>query len=297
MSASELTDAQLDALLGKAANPPPPSDGLAQRITARTATTPQLRRNPFMRAPGRLRRHPTLWTAVIAANALAAAAAASSWDGQRFDFNRLADLPHRVVAAIHLPHHHHGSQVAKPADLQPKREIRSIALRAPASPISHPNVHQMSVPVSAALGMRRPISRAHAHWALAASARHPIGSVPRRDRSGKTSEVHQSAPVRKDDREAMPGRRETKRLAISKPQADRGFPQERAAIQIDERRRAEIRESHDFDPRADNEWTRSRSPMKMNWPPARIGGFRRGPNWGRMPRRHRNQGRRFARRF
>ena len=295
MSTSELTDAQLDALLLKAANPSPPGDGLAQRIAARAATTPQLQTNPFARAPRRLRRHPIVWSAIIAANALAAAAAASSWDGQRFDFNRLADLPHRVVAAIHLPHHH-GSKIAEPVHLRPKPEVRPIALRAPNPPIRPPIVHQMSVPVNATLGMRQPISPGHAHLAIAAPARRVATSMPRGKPIARKNRIHRSASVTEADHKALPDQHETKR-AISQPQAEKGFPQERAAIQNDDRRPPEISGNREFDRRADNGWTRPPPGMRMNWPRARIGGFRRGPNWGRIPKRHRNQGRRFARRF
>lgn len=296
MSPSDLTDAQLDALLGTVANPSPPTEGLAQRIALRAGSTPQLRANPFAFAPRGPRRRPILWTAIIAANALAAAAAASSWDGRRFDFNRLADLPHRVIAAIHLPHHQ-ATQAAQPTHLRPKPAVRPIVLLLPAPQTKKTIVHQMQIPVSASLGMRRQFSPVHAHLPKAASARHIISSTPRRRPTDKTSTEHRLNPVPKVDRETLPDQRETTRLEVSQPQADRGSPLERATVRDNERRRSEISESHEVDRRAGKPWMWSPNAMKMRSPPARIGGFRRRLNWGRISGGHRNQARRFARPF
>ena len=108
MSAAELSELQLDQLLGQVAAPAAPAPDLAERIAERALRTPQERVSRFS-IPRRHspRRRPVLWTAVIATNLVAAAAAAASWDGQRFDFRRLTDLPHRVAAAMHIGHHHH----------------------------------------------------------------------------------------------------------------------------------------------------------------------------------------------
>ena len=107
MSAAEISDVQLDRLLGQVAPPAPPSADLAGRIAARALGTIQVRPKPFpiprRHAP---RRRAGVWSVVIAANLMAAAAAAASWDGQRFDFQRLADLPHRVAAALQHGHRH-----------------------------------------------------------------------------------------------------------------------------------------------------------------------------------------------
>ena len=105
MSKTSLSDLQLDRLLGRVPPPPPPAADLADRIVARSLRTPQSRTS-FFRIPRRraTRRRPMMWSVVIAANLMAAAAAATAWDGQQFDFHRLADLPHRVVAAIHVGH-------------------------------------------------------------------------------------------------------------------------------------------------------------------------------------------------
>lgn len=102
MSAAEISDVQLDRLLGQVTPPAPPSADLADRITARALRTTQAHPKPFP-IPRRHspRRRVGVWSVVIAANLMAAAAAAAaSWDGQRFDFQRLADLPHRVATAM-----------------------------------------------------------------------------------------------------------------------------------------------------------------------------------------------------
>lgn len=107
MSAAQISDLELDRLLGEVPPPPLPAADLADRIAARALRTPQERASRFAFVPRhRPRKRATLWTAVIAANLVAAAAAAASWDGQRFDFNRLADLPNRVAVAVHIGHHH-----------------------------------------------------------------------------------------------------------------------------------------------------------------------------------------------
>jgi hypothetical protein len=105
MSAAQISDLELDQLLGQAPAPPAPPADLANRIAARALRTPQEPAGRFsFAARSRPRARATLWTAVVAANLMAAAAAATAWDGQRFDFHRLTDLPKRVAAAIHIEH-------------------------------------------------------------------------------------------------------------------------------------------------------------------------------------------------
>lgn len=152
MSPAELSDRQLDALLGKVDPPPPPSAELVDRIVAR-ATADQPARAAFPVPPRhRPRRHRITWGAVIAANMLAAAAAASSWDGERFDFHRLTDLPHRVALAIHLPqrdkHHELASREAPRVHPRPAghAEAASVAPRSRSS-VPNPTTHQLSIPV------------------------------------------------------------------------------------------------------------------------------------------------------
>ena len=109
MSTTQLSDLQLDRMLGLVSPPSPPAPDLADRIVARSLRTPQARTRllPIPRRHGP-RRRPALWSVAIAANLMAAAAAATSWDGRQFDFHRIADLPHRVAAAIWIGHHRHG---------------------------------------------------------------------------------------------------------------------------------------------------------------------------------------------
>lgn len=109
MSMAEIGDVQLDRLLGHAPAPNAPGPDLADRIVARALHTPQARARllPLARRHGP-RRRAAVWSAIVAANVMAAAAAAASWDGQRFDFQRLADLPQRMVAAVRNGHLHPG---------------------------------------------------------------------------------------------------------------------------------------------------------------------------------------------
>lgn len=113
MSTTQLSDLQLDRMLGFVSPPSPPAPDLADRIVARSARTPQARTRllPIPRRHGP-RRRPAVWSVAIAANLMAAAAAATSWDGRHFDFHRLVDLPHRVAAAIRIRHHRSGDQAA-----------------------------------------------------------------------------------------------------------------------------------------------------------------------------------------
>lgn len=138
MSPMDLGDSELAALLGRVPSPQAPAADLAERIVARSASTPQFQPSRFASSPRRrFRQHPVLWSAFIAANALAAAAAAASWDGGRFDFNRLADLPHRVAASIHLSrhhdhHHHHESRA--PSHPSPNGSLKAASPKIVAHP-------------------------------------------------------------------------------------------------------------------------------------------------------------------
>lgn len=109
MSMADISDVQLDRLLGHAPPLSAPSLDLADRIVARALRTPQARARllPLPRRHGP-RRRTAVWSTIVAANIMAAAAAAASWDGRQFDFQRLADLPRRVVAAVRDGHHHPG---------------------------------------------------------------------------------------------------------------------------------------------------------------------------------------------
>lgn len=154
MSPAELSDRQLDTLLALVDPPPPPSSDLAERIAAR-ATPTQSARAPYSAPPRhRPKRHRIAWSAFIGANVLAAAAAASSWDGQRFDFHRLTDLPHRVALAIHLPRKdkHHELALREPAHhsarLIPHAPSASIPPAA-RQIVRGPVTHQISIPVQA----------------------------------------------------------------------------------------------------------------------------------------------------
>lgn len=107
MSAAQISDLELDQLLGQVPAPREPGADLADRIAARALRTPQERASRFSFIAGpRPRTRARVWTAVVAANLMAAAAAATSWDGQRFDLQRLTDLPRRVAAAVHIRHNH-----------------------------------------------------------------------------------------------------------------------------------------------------------------------------------------------
>lgn len=157
MSVAEISDVQLDRLLGQVQAPQAPSPDLADRIVARSTLVPQARAQLF-RLPRRHgpRRRPAVWGLVIAANVMAAAAAAASWDGKQFDFHRLADLPHRVAAAISIGHHRTSDRLngareqARPAQhLAPAHQ--RVAMSATEAPVGHlaagPDAsHPMSAP-------------------------------------------------------------------------------------------------------------------------------------------------------
>lgn len=106
MSLAQITDVQLGRLLSQVPEPLGAAVDLADRIVARSVRTPQVRARllPIPRRHG-ARRRPAIWSVVIAANLMAAAAAATAWDGRQFNFHRLVDLPHHVIAAIRVGHH------------------------------------------------------------------------------------------------------------------------------------------------------------------------------------------------
>jgi hypothetical protein len=133
MSAAQISDLELDGLLGAVSPPQPPSADLADRIAERALRTPQERARRFAFAPRHgPRMRATLWTAVIAANLMTAAAAAASWDGQRFDFHRLADLPNRVALAVHIGHHHREGALVARRNVAPVAHIAGLVRTASA---------------------------------------------------------------------------------------------------------------------------------------------------------------------
>lgn len=141
MSSAEISNAQLDWLLGQASPPPQPAAGLVDRIVARSIASPQARAR-LLAIPRRhaSRRRPTLWGLVIGANLMAAAAAATSWDGQRFDFQRLLELPHKVAAAIHVEHPRKKSH-----KLLQRQRIGRVEHAAPAAaPAAPPRIETMA---------------------------------------------------------------------------------------------------------------------------------------------------------
>ena len=301
MSAPKLTDAQLDALLGQAPSPPTPADGLADRIMARAAATPQRPANRFVPAPRRLRRRPFVLTTIIAANALAAAAAASSWDGQRFDFNRLADLPHRVAAAIHLPHHHR----REPERLGRSREaprVRPAALQAQPRPVVTPLPHKVAIPVTASLGMRNPAASPYRGGHVAVTAIAHARARPERPEGVARTKIAQRIP-----RDHALARQEVARAPVMKqepaatPYPARDLGAARPYMQPQAEVRPEVRPETDdnrrFDRARPNNWQRHGPRARFN-PRDGAGRPRQWQKWRRNFRPpQRNQGRRFARRF
>lgn len=114
-----LSDHNLDQLLAQATPPAPPSAALLQQIVAQARVTPQRAPRFALGGPAGGRR---LWTLGLGTPLLAAAAAAASWDGQRFDVHRLVELPHRVAAALHRRHDQAG--------MSTHHDVRSVSARA-----------------------------------------------------------------------------------------------------------------------------------------------------------------------
>lgn len=297
MSRSELSDAQLDALLGQLPGPPAPIDGLAERIVARAATTAQRPLNRSVVTPRRhIRRRPFVWTAFIAANALAAAAAASSWDGQRFDFHRLTDLPHRVAVAIHLPHHHEQVPV-RARHPHPAPSVRPVSPAVPVANSSKPRIASLSIPATASLGPRTQIAPVRVRVHVTPVGRHPIRPRPH-SAINNIALSHRSAPApefRRPDRQDQPA---MSRMAQSPRRSVPELGADRPIVQQDQARRPDFGDNRRFGRAAPDNWDQM-APVRNNGPHfARIGGLRRGPNWGRFFRRpQRGQKNRFARRF
>ena len=301
MSQRQLSDAQLDALLGQAPNPPEPSGGLAEQIMVRAGATPQRPANRFVPSPRHRRRRPFVWTTIIAANALAAAAAASSWDGQRFDFHRLADLPHRVAAAIHLPHH----RFREPERAEQRRTMLHGRPAVPAFPAvpartaQPPKIRQVAIPVTASLGMRTPGSSLHQRGQVAvASARHPSRWLPRHAGLGKIKTVHEIAPMPAFGRQTIRHSPGPGSVQAVQPKIGEERPVERSVIQDQTAAPPRDGDRGQFSGRFGNNWRRFAPGERANPRRAGVGRQQRWASWGRDLRRpRRSQGRRFARRF
>lgn len=287
MNAGELTDTQLDALLGQVPSPAAPDPALAERIVAQAVASSRLSagRSAIFRRR-RFRRSPALWTVVIAANALAAAAAASSWDGQRFDFHRLADLPHRVAAVIHLPHRH-ARELPKHDRTAPLSQSRKVAAHSAMSSAPAPII-QMPVPVTVSKetvpqvyrpmrAVARPAARYVPHRKVVEEARAQRRPERREDlvsrRASAIRPAHRSLerPPQEPRHEIMSEPPLPPNQAMAQPRpGDDGFPE-----------RSVGKDRREPNPQQD-----------------RIGRPRRSPDWNRRPFRQRGGGRRrFGRRF
>lgn len=299
MTTGGLNDAQLFALLGQVASPAEPAPDLTDRIVARAVATARLGTGrPAKPRQIRLRRSPAIWSAVIAANALAAAAAAASWDGQRFDFHRLADLPHRVAAAIHPPRHH-ALEPERRDHRQVHPQSHDAATPAPVPLAPAPSagkraVHHMPVPVTISRATSMQVPAPHAYRQMRAIARPANRPALHRETIEEARAADKfalnSRAARRQARH-LEARRNglEKSLSTREPQfLPDGPPAQDHAIARPEANGSPIPERS-----AENEW---RDP---NPRPARVGGFARPPRWNhRRPGRPGGGGgdRRFRRR-
>lgn len=298
MTRRELSDAQLDALLGQVPKPPPPSDGFAERIFARAAATPQQSGRRHRVAPRRLRRGPVVWTTIIAANALAFAAAASSWDGQRFDFHRLADLPHRVAAVIHLPHHH-AREPERSGAIRLAGRARLPVTAATVRPAEPKNMRQIAIPATASLGMRTPASALHRSGHVGATvAGHPPGWLGGRSAPGKIKTIHKIAQMPAFSRTSVIHSPRMKPARAQAPDAGHEQAHEPSMTLNPSMTRPDFGENRRFGGRPTNAWPQYSPRERANMPPARAERQRRWTRWGRNFRPpQRRQGRRFVRRL
>ena len=295
MSPTNLSDTQLDALLGQVSSPPLPPADLAERIADRAQATAQQPIRRFAPAPVRHRpRRLGVWSAFIAANALAAAAAASSWDGQRFDLSRLADLPHRVVAAIHLSHHRgHEQRIIHP----PGRS----AVVLPAAHLvlkphaDQPVVRQMSVPVSARLEPRapHPLIRVHppAHASIVVSTanRRQVGREP-------DHRAHRAVRFAKQENRPTLGRSQALPRQAVREATEQQLAPERQAPFDETKQGKEFETNRNFDRRQERIWN---GPSLQERQANRGGfeGFSRANHRRFFYRPRRPRGRRFDHRF
>lgn len=295
MSPRELSDAQLDALLGQVSNPPNPSNGLAEQIVARAGATPQRPANRFAPSPRHRRRRPFVWTTIIAANALAAAAAASSWDGQGFNFHRLADLPNRVAAVIHLPHHH-GREPERSEQGRAAPPARPFVAAGPARP---PKVRQIAIPITASLGTRVPVLPPHRRGqAAVAASGHSSGWVPRHNGIDKIKTVHRIAQMPALGRRTVRQSPSARPLQTVQPTIGRELPVEPPLTRNLAAAPPGNGNNHRFSGRFGNNWRPFAPRAGANRREGGLGRPRRWPKWGRdLNRPRRNAGRPFARRF
>ena len=147
MNGMELSDRDLRRLLGQAPPLAGPGPGLAQRIALQAEATPQRRAPaPLAWMRRQWRRHSILWSTFFSVNLVAAAAAAATWDGSRFDIHRLTELPHRVWSAVHLRHRHsaaHGAPVVR------RSPVVHAPVAIPAAPLAHPAPATLPMPGAA----------------------------------------------------------------------------------------------------------------------------------------------------
>lgn len=309
MSALELSDLQLDRLLALVGPPEPPRANLADRIFARSLRTPQRHASRFAIARRHGPRHrPVLWSAVIAANLMAVAAAAASWDGRQFDFHRLTSLPEKVAAAIHVGRHRRDAREL-PAGASPRLAPQVASLpqhpfspadRTPAArPVPSPAT-TIAIPPSAS---HRPllVGRAErSHIRARAAAQHAVSSfhfVPDRAREPHRQAVAGARPVESAERTA-----ETLRQPIRQAHVDPARPEERRDLRTADPQRQEADTSTNIpSKKADQEWRAApvQETDKASDKPGRDVGAR-GHRWRSpfMRRPHpREGGRRFRGRF
>lgn len=246
MSAAQISDFELDRLLGEVPPSPSPAADLADRIAARALRTPQERASRFAFAPRhRPRRRATLWTAVVAANLMAAAAAAASWDGQRFDFHRLADLPNRVAVAVHIGHHHREkalvaerkvapvAHIAPPvrtaSAIQPVEPSRAEALAARAGPVVMPPIRvrsqlanrpvELPQPIEREKAAAQPAQRIHPFQHRVAVAPHRVDRLGPRERlEGPVSAVTERSQLKVTDALSRQERMEQRPATVERQQ-------------------------------------------------------------------------------
>lgn len=244
MTVAGISDVQLERLLGHVPSPLAPAPDLADRIVARALRTPRVRARllplPLRHSP---RRRAAVWSAVFAANVIAAAAAAASWDGQRFDFRRLVDLPQRVVAAVRPGQHHQvRHSTASRENSRPAPQIASVSGHV-TEPAPRPLVvHSSPVVIAPRAVPMRTSAQADLHLhgtARARFQRQGLAAKPFRSVSaapGKEAEWHrQSIASRQPAHKPKPGLLRAPQSEAVSPKIDSraAGPRERAAALAD----------------------------------------------------------------